>query len=139
MDTLECAGSNETNGSGSSGRINPNSVVTESTFPDIPTGSPIKAKSVSFSKLQAGDFVLISGKQGCLIRRLHSIVHDNGNTRLVMVDGNGRQETVPFVRLLARVERLLVKDKWANPNPVNLFQRAGFRVSCWFHRDDSAA
>lgn len=141
MDKLPFEGAieTETAGLGASRRVDSAGVVKESTFMEIPVGSQIRAKSVSFSKLQSGDFALISSNQGCLLRRFLSVAVENGNTRLVMVDGQGRQESMPFVRLLARVEGVSHQGKWVNPNPSNLFQRAGFRMSCWFHRDNSAA
>lgn len=120
-----------------------NHVITESTFDSLAVGSSIKLKAVSFLKLQPGDFVLVGSNQGCLLRRFVNVSVTEGNTRLVMIDGEGRKELMPFVRLIARLESVLNEGAWVNPNPTHLLQRVGFRIRSWLSakksRDSRAA
>ena len=77
--------------------------VKESAFLEIPTGSKVKLRFVSFSKLEAGDYVIASTQTGPSVRRFVSVSFNDGCTRLVLVDGEGRQEEVPFTKLLGRI------------------------------------
>lgn len=113
--------------------------VKESAFLEIPTGSKVKLRFVSFSKLEAGDYVIASTQTGPSVRRFVSVSFNDGCTRLVLVDGEGRQEEVPFTKLLGRIDEVIQGDVTFNPNPTNFLQRAGFRLLQTFSRSKPAA
>lgn len=114
-------------------------LVTESTFEEVPVGAAFRLRSVSFVKLQAGDLIMISSNSGYLVRRFLGLAKRSGNSRLVVVDGTGQREELPFVRLLGLVSEVKEKGVWANPNPRTALRRAGYALYGWFTKNQPAA
>jgi hypothetical protein len=102
--------------------------VQDSQFTEVPEGAKVRTRSVSFSKLSVGDFVLVSTDNKMSVRRFIKVSLNKGNTRLVMVDGHNNEESVPFTRLIGRVESVRFPTANVDPNPKSFLHRAAFRV-----------
>lgn len=114
-------------------------LVVESTFEEVPVGAAFRLRSVSFVKLQAGDLIMISSNAGYQVRRFLGLAKRSGNSRLVVVDGTGRREELPFVRLLGLISEVKERGVWANPNPRTVLHRAGYALYGWFAKKPPAA
>lgn len=104
-------------------------LVQDSTFEQIPNGSRVRLKPVSFSKLEAGDFVVISTNNSMAIRRFLRLEVNKGVTRLLVSDAVKQEQSVPFTRLVGRVEQVRRDTENVNPNPSNFFQRLAFKMA----------
>lgn len=109
-------------------------LVQDSTFTLIPHGSRVRSKAVSFSKLQAGDYALLTIDGKVAVRRFVGLDLTKGSTRLVLVDGQDKEITLPFTRLLGRVALVRRGERNLDPNPANFLHRATFRLRHQFVR-----
>ena len=107
-------------------------VVQGSTFEQIPNGAKAKLKSVSFSKLEPGDFVVISTNNSLAVRRFLKLDLSKGATKLVVADGSKQEQSVPFTRLVGRVDQVRRGTANVEPNPSNYFQRLAFKLTYKF-------
>lgn len=107
-------------------------VVQGSTFEQIPNGAKAKLKSVSFSKLEPGDFVVISTNNSLAVRRFLKLDLSKGATKLVVADGSKQEQSVPFTRLVGRVDQVRRGTANVDPNPSNYFQRLAFKLTYKF-------
>ena len=114
-------------------------LVEESCFSSIPSSSRVRLRFVSFSKLEAGDYVLVTTPSGPSVRRFLSVTLHEGCTRLRVVDGEGKRENLAFTKLLGRIDEVLRESESYSPNPTNFFQRVAFRLSHSFSGRNSAA
>jgi len=106
--------------------------IQHSAFEQVPAGSRVRTKSVSFSKLLAGDYVLATIDDTLQVRRFIGLNLSAGNTRLKLVDGNGSKTEIPFTRLVGRVEMVRRDVTNVDPNPKNGLQRLAFRFRYQF-------
>lgn len=104
----------------------------ESSFPTLPTGACVCVQSVSYSKLQAGDYILLSGDGQVTVRRFIKLCTAAGNTRLVVASADDRIETVAFPRLLGLISRVKTDGEPINPNPQTFLHRAAFKLRYTF-------
>lgn len=107
-------------------------IAQESTFSEIPEGSQVRLRSVSFSKLEVGDFILISTNNQLVVRRFLKLDLSKGSTRLVVASGKKEEDSIPFTRLVGRIEGVRRGENRINPNPSNFLQRLAFRISYRF-------
>jgi hypothetical protein len=105
--------------------------VRKSTFSRVPEGAKVRSKAVSFSKLVAGDFVLATVEDAIEVRRFVRLDLVGGNTRLVLADGHGKEVSLPFTRLVGKINQVRMSEKNVDPNPKNILGRAVF---CLQHR-----
>jgi hypothetical protein len=108
--------------------------LTESDFPNLPAGACVCVRSVSYSKLQAGDYTLISCDGKVQPRRFIKLVLTGQTTRLLVCDGAGAQEEVAFGRLLGLITRVKTDGAPFDPNPRGFFQRVAFKLRHSFAR-----
>ena len=103
-------------------------LVEASNFPQLPEGIKVKVKALSFSKLQAGDFILasVSGQSKAL--RFLKVRVSSGITKLLVTDSQGTEFAIPFPCLLGQVVGVRHKGKSVNPNPTGYFQRLAFQL-----------
>jgi hypothetical protein len=104
-------------------------LVSNSTFDQVPSGSKAKLKSVSFSKLVPGDFIVISTNNSMEVRRFLKLDLSKGATKLVVADGTKQEQSIPFTRLVGRVDQVRRGAANVNPNPSNFFQRFAFKLT----------
>jgi mRNA-degrading endonuclease RelE of RelBE toxin-antitoxin system len=107
-------------------------LVQDSTFEQVPTGAKAKLKSVSFSKLESGDFVVISTNDSMAVRRFLKLDLTKGTTKLIVSDGSKQEQAVPFTRLVGRVDKVRKGTTNVDPNPTNVFQRLAFKLTYRF-------
>lgn len=107
-------------------------LIQDSNFPLIPVGSKVALKSVSFSKLEAGDFIVTSQDGMMGVRRFLRLDLSKGSTRLIVAPGAKEEESIPFTRLVGRIEAVRRGERKINPNPRNVFQRLAFRFAHTF-------
>lgn len=100
----------------------------ESRFPALPPGACVCIQSISYSKLQAGDYILLNMDGQVLVRRFVKLCTEAGNTRLVVAGAEGKVETVAFPRLLGLISRVKTEGEPINPNPQNFLHRAAFKL-----------
>lgn len=103
--------------------------VQESHFEPLPIGSRVKLRSVSFSKLAAGDYILVVSEGRTAVRRFVRISMCQGLTRLVVVDGLGGEEEIPFTRLIGLVQKVRSGNETRELKAQNVFQRIAFKLS----------
>lgn len=108
--------------------------LSESSFPNIPAGACVCVKSLSYSKLQAGDYILLSYDAKVHVRRFLKLIVSSETTRLLVCDGNGAQEAVAFPRLLGLVAQVKTDGAPFDPNPQSFLQRAAFKLRYCFAR-----
>ncbi len=113
--------------------------VQESHFEPLPIGSRVKIRSVSFSKLMAGDYILVVSEGRTAVRRFVRIAMCQGLTRLAVVDGLGGEEEIPFTRLIGLVQKVRTGNEVWEFKAQNLFQRLAFRLSYRWSRLQSRA
>lgn len=109
-------------------------LVGESNLPHLPPGACVRVQSISFSKLQTGDYIVISAENGTAARRFVRLSTTDGVTRLVVADGDGNEQSIPFPRLLGLVSGVKLEGTAYNPNPRGILQRAAFRIRHTFVR-----
>ena len=115
-------------------------LVRESDLVEMPSGAFTRLQAVSFSKLEAGDFILMSIEGKVTARRFVRLCVANGITRLVVADGQDREESHPFPRLLGLVSGVRTSGAPYNPNPNGFIQRAAFKLRHkWAARQHQAA
>ncbi len=115
-------------------------LVQESNLVEMPLGAFARLQAVSFSKLEAGDFILLSTDGKVTARRFVRLSVANGITRLVVADGMDREESHPFPRLLGLVCGVRTSGPPYNPNPNGFIQRAAFKIRHkWATRQHQAA
>ncbi len=103
--------------------------VQESSFEPLPVGSRVKIKSVSFSKLQSGDYILVAVGGKAAVRRFVRISMTEGMTRLLVLDGLGTEEAVPFTKLIGLVQKVRKGGELVEMKAPNFFQRAAFALT----------
>ena len=108
--------------------------LTESNFPIVPTGACVCIQSISYSKLQAGDYILLNSEGQVLVRRFVKLCTAAGTTRLMVTDAEGGTETVAFPHLLGLISRVKTDGVPINPNPQNFLHRAAFKLRLTFAR-----
>ena len=107
-------------------------IIQDSTFQEVPTGAKAKLKSVSFSKLEPGDFVVVSTDNRMAVRRFLKLELNKGTTKLVVSDGAKQEQAIPFTRLVGRVDKVRRGTANVDPNPSNVFQRLAFKLTYKF-------
>ena len=66
------------------------------------------------------------------VRRFLKLDLTKGATKLVVSDGAKQEQSVPFTRLVGKVERVRVGENNVDPNPRNAFQRLAFKLAYKF-------
>jgi hypothetical protein len=107
-------------------------MVQDSTFHQVPTGAKAKLKSVSFSKLEVGDFIVVSTSNKMEVRRFLKLDLSKGATKLVVADGAKQEQSVPFTRLVGKIDKVRRDSVNVDPNPKNFFQRLAFKLTYRF-------
>ena len=107
-------------------------LVQESNFGEVPVGSKAKLKSVSFSKLEAGDFIVVSHNNTMAVRRFLKLDLSRGTTKIVVADGAKQEQSLPFTRLVGKVQQVRRGENNVDPNPRNAFQRLAFKLAYKF-------
>tara|TARA_Y100000815_G_C13104716_1_gene410770 strand:- start:249 stop:668 length:420 start_codon:yes stop_codon:yes gene_type:complete len=107
-------------------------LVQDSTFQQVPTGAKAKLKSVSFSKLEVGDFIVVSTSDKMEVRRFLKLDLSKGATKLVVADGAKQEQSVPFTRLVGKIDKVRRDSTNVDPNPQNFFQRLAFKLAYRF-------
>ncbi|MFA5505500.1 MAG: hypothetical protein WC314_07860 [Vulcanimicrobiota bacterium] len=107
-------------------------MVQGSTFAQVPNGARAKLKPVSFSKLETGDFIVVSAQNQMMVRRFIRLDLTRGTTKLVVVDGAREEQSIPFTRLVGRIEQVRRDTDKFDPNPQNYFQRLAFKLAYRF-------
>lgn len=103
--------------------------VQESSFEPLPVGSRVKVKPTSFSKLRTGDYILVVVEGKAAVRRFVRIAMAEGMTRLVILDGLGTEEAVPFTKLIGLVQKVRKGGEVVEMKSPNFFQRAAFSLT----------
>ena len=107
-------------------------LVQDSTFQQVPTGAKAKLKSVSFSKLEPGDFIVVSTSDRMEVRRFLKLDLSKGATKLVVADGAKQEQSVPFTRLVGKIDKVRRGSNNVDPNPQSFFQRRAFKLAYRF-------
>ncbi|MCA9778336.1 MAG: hypothetical protein KC800_16530 [Candidatus Eremiobacteraeota bacterium] len=107
-------------------------LVQDSTFEQVPNGAKAKLKSTSFSKLQPGDFIVVSAGDKMEVRRFLKLDLSKGATKLVVTDGAKQEQSVPFTRLVGQIVKVRRDAANIDPNPRNFIQRLAFKLSYRF-------
>ncbi len=103
-------------------------LVEESDFNNLPCGALVCLQTISFSKLQGGDYILIAGEGGNKARRFVKIDSTGNSTKLVVADNAGRRQAIPFSRLMGLISGVKMDGKPYNPNAQGFLQRAAFKI-----------
>ena len=107
-------------------------LVQDSTFEQVPNGAKAKLKSTSFSKLQPGDFIVVSAGDKMEVRRFLKLDLSKGATKSVVTDGAKQEQSVPFTRLVGQIVKVRRDAANIDPNPRNFIQRLAFKLSYRF-------
>lgn len=103
-------------------------LVEDSDFSEVPQGSKVTVKSLSFSKLQTGDFILANlGGQSRAFRFLRVKI-TSGITKLLVADAQSQEQSIPFPCLMGQVIKVRKNGESLDPNPSGFFQRMSFRL-----------
>lgn len=102
--------------------------VLNSEFQELPDQSIVKLKTISFSRLQAGDFIMITQGRQVVARRFVRQSVLNGITRLVVTDASGQEEAIAFTKLIGLIEAVRHQDTSTNPNPSGFLARTAFTL-----------
>lgn len=97
-------------------------------FSELPQGCIASVKSVSYSNLQTGDFILVNEEDALAAKRFVRRTLQDGITRLVVTDGQGHEQAIPFTRLIGLIEAVRHGEDGYNPNPTGFFQRTAFAL-----------
>lgn len=103
-------------------------LVDESDFTNLPGGALVCLQTISFSKLQGGDYILVSGDSGNAVRRFVRIDTTGNSTKLVLADSAGRRHSIAFSRLMGLISGVKLDGKPYNPNSQGFLQRAAFKI-----------
>jgi hypothetical protein len=108
-------------------------ILAESNFDNLPAGACVCIASVSFSRLQAGDYILVAGEGKVVARRFIKLSTSDGVTRLLVTDGR-EQQSISLSRLMGLITGVKTEGRPYNPNPQGFLQRTAFKLRYTFGR-----
>ena len=66
------------------------------------------------------------------VRRFLKLDLSKGATKLVVADGAKQEQSVPFTRLVGKIDKVRRDSNNVDPNPQNFFQRLAFKLAYRF-------